>query len=243
MLLRSLPVSEPTEPPVNDQTDDWRTEQDSMGEVKVPASALWGAQTQRAINNFPRYAPMPPRFIHAVALVKTCAARVNAELGLLAEDQAAAIIDAAGKIRSGVLDHQFPVDRLQTGSGTSTNMNVNEVISRLAADTGVTVHPNDHVNMGQSSNDTIPTAVLLSSVIALGDSLLPAMSAMERALDERAGELASVVKPGRTHLMDAMPVTFGQVLGGWREQLRFAADTLHQARDACLAIPQGGIDD
>ncbi|MDF1822591.1 MAG: class II fumarate hydratase [Alcanivoracaceae bacterium] len=230
-------MSDPTD---KNQAGAWRIETDSMGEVQVPADACWGAQTQRAVNNFPHYAPMPVAFIHAVARIKACAAAVNLDLGLLDAATADAIVSAATRIIDGDLDHQFPVDRLQTGSGTSTNMNVNEVISHLAADAGVTVHPNDHVNLGQSSNDTIPTAVLLSSVTAMSDSLLPAMAAMDEALSARMKELDTVVKPGRTHLMDAMPVTFGQVLAGWREQLRFATATLCQARDACLEIPQGG---
>lgn len=229
-----------SDPTGQEQAASWRIETDSMGEVKVPASALWGAQTQRAVNNFPRYAPMPTAFIHAVARIKACAAAVNLDLGLLDSEKADAIVRGATQIINGELDDQFPVDRLQTGSGTSTNMNVNEVISQLAADAGVDLHPNDHVNLGQSSNDTIPTAVLLASVLAVVETLLPALEAMDQALSDRAGELEEVVKPGRTHLMDAMPVTFGQVLAGWREQLRFATVTLLQARDACLEIPQGG---
>ncbi|MBZ2188964.1 class II fumarate hydratase [Alcanivorax sp. JB21] len=217
-----------------------RTEKDSMGEMTLPAHALWGAQTQRAVENFPVFGPLPASFIHAVTQIKWCAAEANRELGLLDEPRAAAIRAAADQVLNGDHDDQFPVDIFQTGSGTSTNMNVNEVLSHLCEREGTPVHPNDHVNLGQSSNDTIPTAIHLSATMALTGELLPAISELDDTLARRAEELDQVVKTGRTHLMDAMPVTFGQELGGWRAQLAFAGETLRQARDGLLLIPQGG---
>ncbi|WP_111657827.1 class II fumarate hydratase [Isoalcanivorax indicus] len=217
-----------------------RVERDSMGEMTLPESALWGAQTQRAVENFPVHGPLPPGFIHAVAWIKASAAAANRQLGLLDPERADAIIGAARGIIAGEHDNQFPVDIFQTGSGTSTNMNVNEVISHLCAQQGAAVHPNDHVNLGQSSNDTIPTAIHLSAVQAVTGQLLPALQHLDAALAARQKELDQVVKTGRTHLMDAMPVTLGQEIGGWRSQLAFAVQGLRQARDGLLAIPQGG---
>ena len=217
-----------------------RTETDSLGDIKVPADALWGAQTQRALENFPAIAPMPGGFIRTVALIKACAALVNHDLGLLDEARATAIETAANRLIKGEFADQFPVDRYQTGSGTSTNMNVNEVIAHLASTSELLVHPNDHVNLGQSSNDTIPSAIHISVVMDVYGRLLPVLEALDRTLARRAEELADVVKPGRTHLMDAMPVTFGQVLGGWRDQLEFARSRLVQAAEACQELPQGG---
>ncbi|MCH8542248.1 MAG: class II fumarate hydratase [Alcanivorax sp.] len=217
-----------------------RIERDSMGEVTLPASALWGAQTQRAVENFPVYGPLPASFIHAVARIKASAAVANRQLGLLDDARADAIILAARAIVAGEHDQQFPVDIFQTGSGTSTNMNVNEVISHLCAQAGAEVHPNDHVNLGQSSNDTIPTAIHLSAVQAVTEQLLPALQHLDAQLAVRATELGQVVKTGRTHLMDAMPVTMGQEIGAWRSQLAFTMQGLRQARDGLLAIPQGG---
>jgi fumarate hydratase, class II len=219
---------------------DYRTERDSLGEVQVPSSALWGAQTQRAINNFTISRPLPARFIQAVALIKAAAAAVNHQLGLLPEDKSLAIIAAAQRIAAGEFADQFPVDVFQTGSGTSTNMNVNEVIARLCVDASVPVSANDDVNLGQSSNDTIPTAMHLSAVLALHEQLLPALGTLADSLRARAAELADQVKPGRTHLMDAMPITFAQQLGGWQSQLDHATSGLHQAAQGLLAIPQGG---
>ena len=217
-----------------------RTETDSLGDIEVPAQAHWGAQTQRALENFPSIAPMPGGFVRTVALIKACAARVNGELELLDQPRVEAIEAAAMRIIKGELADQFPVDRYQTGSGTSTNMNVNEVIARLASSDDLTVHPNDHVNLGQSSNDTIPSAIHISVVMDVYGRLLPVLEQLDRELARRAEELADVVKPGRTHLMDAMPVTFGQVLGGWRDQIEFARARLVQAAEACQELPQGG---
>jgi fumarate hydratase class II len=220
---------------------EYRTEKDSLGEVQVPAKARWGAQTQRAVDNFPVSGqPMPAAFIHAVARVKRCAARVNADLGWLPEDKRAAIVGACNAIVSGEHDHDFPVDVFQTGSGTSTNMNVNEVVAHICADAGVEVHANDDVNMGQSSNDTIPTAIHISGVLAVSERLLPAVEALINAIGRRARSLREVVKTGRTHLMDAMPITLEQELDTWVLQLQQAGVQLEHARSALLEIPQGG---
>ena len=191
--------------------NDTRTEHDSMGELEVPADALYGAQTQRAVNNFPVSGqPMPVAFIHAIARIKAAAAKVNAELGLLDGPRADAIQQAAEAIIAGKHDDQFPIDVYQTGSGTSSNMNVNEVISHLASREGLVVGPNDHVNMGQSSNDVIPTAIHVSASMAVKDALMPALAHLQATIDARAAELDGVVKTGRTHLMDAMPVRISQ---------------------------------
>lgn len=217
-----------------------RTEKDSLGAVEIPADALWGAQTQRAVDNFHIDRPLPNTFIRAIAAIKCHAARANAELGLLDERKAAAIITAASAIMEGAHAEQFPVDIFQTGSGTSSNMNVNEVIAHLCAEAGVSVHPNDDVNLGQSSNDTIPSAIHISAVLALDTEFMPSLRTLRTQLQRRADELDTVVKPGRTHLMDAMPVTFGQVLRGWDAQLALAEKQLHQAANDLLALPQGG---
>jgi fumarate hydratase, class II len=218
----------------------YRLEKDSLGDVQVPVNALWGAQTQRAIDNFTVSRPLPNDFIRAVALIKGCAARAHQELGLLDQPKASAIHAAAHRIAQGEFPDQFPVDVFQTGSGTSTNMNVNEVIARLCAEAGEPVNPNDHVNLGQSSNDTIPTAIHLSSVLALSATLLPALNRLTQAIAIRAEELKDIVKPGRTHLMDAMPITFGQQLNGWQVQLEHAEGKLLGALHGLLRIPQGG---
>ncbi len=218
-----------------------RTEKDSLGEVQVPEAALWGAQTQRAIDNFPVSGqPMPPAFIDAVVRIKRAAAQANASLHLLSDDQCGAIVSACDTLLRGEHRDQFPVDRYQTGSGTSTNMNVNEVIARLAANKGTPIDPNDHVNMSQSSNDVIPTAIHVSAIEQVNRKLLPALTHLQGVLYEREAELSEQVKTGRTHLMDAMPVTLGQELGTWREQLIAAEKRLHQACDDLLAVPQGG---
>ena len=218
-----------------------RIEKDSLGEVEVPESALWGAQTQRAIDNFPVSGqPMPPAFIDAVVRIKRAAALANASLHLLDDDQCQAIVGACDTLLRGAHRDQFPVDRYQTGSGTSTNMNVNEVIARLAGDGDNTINPNDHVNMSQSSNDVIPTAIHVSAVEQVHRQLLPALTHLQGVLYEREAEFSDQVKTGRTHLMDAMPVTLGQELGTWREQLKAAEHRLHQACDDLLAVPQGG---
>ncbi|ROQ20089.1 fumarase class II [Marinimicrobium koreense] len=220
----------------------YRTEQDSMGEVQVPVSARYGAQTQRAINNFHiSGTPLPSAFIHAVAQIKKAAAQANTALGLLEHPIAEAIISAADEVIKGHHDDQFPVDVFQTGSGTSTNMNVNEVIAHLASErSGKAVGANDHVNMSQSSNDVIPTAIHLSGALALNNHLLPELKFLHTTLLDRAHELDQVVKTGRTHLMDAMPVTFGQVLRGWASQIESSEQRLHQSLDQLCALPQGG---
>ena len=220
----------------------YRIEHDSLGEVRVAKEALWGAQTQRAVDNFPIHGAMPAAFIAALAQVKWCAAQANAELGLLDEARRAAIQQAADEIIAGHYADAFPVDVFQTGSGTSSNMNVNEVISHLCQQQpdAPAVHPNDHVNLGQSSNDTVPTAIYLSAVLEVGSKLLPALNHLDATLAARAAELDEVVKTGRTHLMDAMPVTLGQELESWRAQLGFVVARLRDARDGLLEIPQGG---
>jgi len=218
-----------------------RTERDTMGELQVPAEALWGAQTQRAVNNFPISGiTMPVPLIRALGLIKAAAASVNYDLGLLDEKIAEAIITAAGKVSGGEVDSQFPVDIFQTGSGTSSNMNANEVIAQLAAQQGVSIHPNDHVNMGQSSNDVIPTAIQVSACLEARESLLPALQHLKTVLLARADELKDVVKTGRTHLMDAMPVTFGQELGCWAQQIQSNIDRIESALDRMNQLPQGG---
>ncbi|WP_341938809.1 class II fumarate hydratase [Marinimicrobium sp. C2-29] len=221
---------------------DYRTETDSMGEIQVPAEALYGAQTQRAIDNFALSGtPLPGRFIQAVAQIKKAAAQTNQSLGLLEEVPANAIVAACDAIIAGRHADQFPVDVFQTGSGTSTNMNVNEVVAHLASEScGQTVGANDHVNMSQSSNDVIPTAIHLSTALAFNTQLLPALRHLRTTLETRAGELDQVVKTGRTHLMDAMPVTLGQSLRGWANQIESNEQRLHQALDQLCALAQGG---
>ncbi len=221
--------------------DETRTEQDTMGELQVPAEALWGAQTQRAVNNFPISGiPIPPALIRALGVIKSAAAGVNHDLGLLDEQRAQAIRAAAGKVAAGEYNDQFPIDIFQTGSGTSSNMNANEVIARLTARQGVEVHPNDHVNMGQSSNDVIPTAIQVSACLETSEALLPALRHLQAVLDDRARELKDVVKTGRTHLMDAMPVTFGQELGCWSQQVQSNIDRIQSALERLKLLPQGG---
>ncbi|MFB3124123.1 MAG: class II fumarate hydratase [Woeseiaceae bacterium] len=220
----------------------FRTERDSMGELKVPADALWGAQTQRAVENFPISGlAMPRQFIAALGLVKWAAAGANSELGLLTKDKTVAIQAAALQVAEGSHDEHFPIDVFQTGSGTSSNMNANEVIARLATEgLGSEVHPNDDVNMCQSSNDVIPTCVHLSAAIGIHDQLLPALRDLARTLQEKSEECSSVVKTGRTHLMDAMPVTLGQELDGWRAQVEHGIDRLNDAMARLCALAQGG---
>lgn len=219
-----------------------RIEKDSMGELEVPGDALWAAQTQRAVNNFPISGlTMPRRFIEALGLVKWAAAGANAELGLLTSDTAIAIQRAALAVAGGEHDRQFPIDVFQTGSGTSSNMNANEVIARLAADAlGKDVHPNDHVNMSQSSNDVIPTCVHLSAALAINESLLPALAALGETLESKAAEVRDKVKTGRTHLMDAMPVTLGQELDGWRAQIGNGTVRVRDTMKRLTALAQGG---
>ena len=187
----------------------YRTETDSLGDVQVPAKVLYGIQTQRAIKNFPVSGlTMPLAFISALGLIKKIAARVNQQLGLLDVDRASAIVEAAAEVQSGKRDDQFPVDVFQTGSGTSSNMNANEVIAMLAGKAcGLDIHPNDHVNLGQSSNDVIPTAIHVSATLQLTSHLLPALTHLQRVIEQRAEELPEYLITGRTHLMDAMPLS------------------------------------
>ncbi len=201
--------------------EQFRMEKDSLGELRVPADALYGAQTQRAVENFTISGqPMPPAFLRALGLIKSACAAVNAELGLLQPEIGEAIQVVADEIAAGRHLEQFPVDRFQTGSGTSTNMNANEVIAHLAAErSGLDIHPNDHVNCGQSSNDVIPATIHVSACLQIENALLPALTALETTIGKRAGELAGVVKTGRTHLMDAMPLRLDQELGAWSTQI------------------------
>ena len=220
----------------------FRIERDSMGELKVPQDALWGAQTQRAVDNFPISGlAMPRAFIRAVALIKAAAARANVALGLMEADVAAAIVAAAAQVADGSFDAHFPIDVFQTGSGTSTNMNANEVISHLATkQLGKAVHPNDHVNMGQSSNDVIPTAIHVSAALLLREQLKPALEHLIATLAAKESQIGAIVKTGRTHLMDAMPVTFGQELSGWRTQVQKGLARLAATEPHLLQLAQGG---
>jgi fumarate hydratase class II len=220
----------------------YRVEHDSMGALDVPRAALWGAQTQRAILNFPPSGlRMPRAFIRALGLIKWAAAAANAELGELPSGLAAAIQAAALEVAQGGHDDQFPIDVFQTGSGTSSNMNANEVIATLASRRSQQpVHPNDHVNMSQSSNDVVPTAIHIAAALQLEQILLPALRHLAAVIARRAQELAGVVKTGRTHLMDAMPITLGQELGGWRAQIDADCARLASVAPRLLALAQGG---
>jgi len=223
-------------------TAGYRTEHDSMGELEVPEEALWGAQTQRAIQNFPVSGiPLPREFIRALGLIKEAAATANLDLGLLAEDKAAAIIAASRAVAAGGLDAHFPVDVFQTGSGTSSNMNANEVIARLGSEDGlVRLHPNDDVNMGQSSNDVIPATIQVGAAILAHAKLIPSLLHLAETLDIKSEELETVVKTGRTHLMDAMPVTFGQELACWSAQIRTGIKRIKSALKRLRRLPLGG---
>ncbi|MGE0581759.1 MAG: class II fumarate hydratase [Steroidobacteraceae bacterium] len=223
-------------------TASFRTEHDSMGELQVPLEALWGAQTQRAVQNFPVSGlTMPREFLRAVGLVKSAAATANAQLGLLPENVARAIEAAAAEVAAGRHDAQFPIDVFQTGSGTSTNMNANEVIAHLASRaSGLKVHPNDHVNMSQSSNDVIPTAIHVSAALSVSESLAPALAHLAKVIAAKEREVGAIVKTGRTHLMDAMPVTLGQELSGWRAQVENGRARLAAVAPRLHALAQGG---
>jgi fumarate hydratase, class II len=223
-------------------TTEVRIEHDSMGALEVPVDALWGAQTQRAIQNFPPSGlKMPRTFIRALGLIKHAAAGANSELGDLPEPMALAVQAAALDVAEGRYDDQFPVDVFQTGSGTSSNMNANEVIATLATRSlGAPVHPNDHVNMGQSSNDVVPTAIHVAAALMLVQHLLPALKRLSDVLESRAGELRDVVKTGRTHLMDAMPLTMAQELTGWRAQIDKNTLRLQSVMPRVLQLAQGG---
>ncbi len=219
-------------------SDKYRIEKDSMGELHVPENALYGAQTQRAVNNFPISGlTMPREFIKALGLLKASCALANQELGLLDQKIATAIVDAARRVSHGELDEHFPVDVFQTGSGTSSNMNTNEVIAHIAT---VEVHPNDHVNMGQSSNDIIPTAIHVSACLAIHEELLPALSHLSSCLRNKASQVDGYVKTGRTHLMDAMPVTLGQELNGWATQIENGQVRIKNALNFLHQLAQGG---
>ncbi len=219
-----------------------RVEHDSMGALDVPKSALWGAQTQRAVQNFPATGLCMPRtFIRALGLIKHAAAGANAEIGDLPRDLAAAIQTAALEVATGRHDDHFPVDVFQTGSGTSSNMNANEVIATLATRSlSRAVHPNDHVNMSQSSNDVVPTAIHVAASLLLQEQLLPALERLRTVLGQRAAEFGDVVKTGRTHLMDAMPITLAQELNGWQAQIDHAAARLRSVLPRLYALAQGG---
>ena len=221
---------------------DFRVERDSMGELQVPASALWGAQTQRAVNNFPISGlRMPAAFVRALALIKWAAARTNRNLGLLPEAVAGAIEASALEVANGMHADQFPIDVFQTGSGTSSNMNANEVIARLATRAlGSPVHANDHVNMSQSSNDSVPSAIHIAAAIELRDKLVPALEHLAATIEAKAGEVAGIVKTGRTHLMDAMPVRLDQELGGWAAQVRADIRRLQAVMPRLTGLAQGG---
>lgn len=221
---------------------DFRSEYDSLGEVQVPVQALYGAQTQRAVDNFHFSGmPLPAGFIRALGLIKAAAAQANAELGLLEPAMAAGIVAAASAIAQGEHREQFPVDVFQTGSGTSTNMNANEVIATLASrQLGQVIHPNDHVNCSQSSNDVIPTAIHVSAELALADSLVPALHRLADAIAARETSLVDCIKTGRTHLMDAMPVSLAQELSGWRAQLLQAGARIDSCRGQLRQLAQGG---
>ena len=206
---------------MTDKDVEYRIEHDTMGEVRVPKNALWRAQTQRAVENFPiSFRPLERTQIRALGLLKGACAQVNKDLGLLDAEKADAIIAAAAEIADGQHDDQFPIDVFQTGSGTSSNMNTNEVIASICAANGVTVHPNDHVNMSQSSNDTFPTATHIAATEAAVRHLIPAMETLHESLTAKAGQWHTAVKSGRTHLMDAVPVTLGQEFGGYARQIQ-----------------------
>ncbi|MEL7312834.1 MAG: class II fumarate hydratase [Pseudomonadota bacterium] len=220
----------------------FRIEKDSMGELEVPESAHWGAQTQRAINNFQISGrPMPGLFIEALARVKWAAAGANGELGLLPSNTAAAIQQTAIEIAEGAHREHFPIDVFQTGSGTSSNMNANEVIAKLASEaSGVSVHPNDDVNMSQSSNDVIPTSIHVSAALGVTRQLLPALDQLAKTIAEKRESVDDVVKTGRTHLMDAMPVRMSQELGAWESQITNAAARIRDTLPRVLRLAQGG---
>jgi fumarate hydratase class II len=227
--------------------EEYRTEKDSMGEVRVPKIAYYGAQTQRAIENFPVSGiGFPPRFIRALAIVKHAAASVNEGLGLLDPKIADAIRRAAGEVMEGKLDGEFVVDIFQTGSGTSTNMNANEVIANRALELlgqqrgGKEVHPNDHVNMSQSSNDVIPTAIHISALEAIERELLPALKQLQQALTAKAKAFDKIVKIGRTHLADATPIRLGQEFGGYARQIELGAERIREATHGLEELALGG---
>ncbi|PZR62949.1 MAG: aspartate ammonia-lyase [Chloroflexi bacterium] len=235
-----LPVSGDPPPPGGQPA--YRVEHDSMGEVRVPRDAKWGAQTQRAVENFPISGERLPRAqIWALAAIKAAAARVNGEMGALPAEMASAIQVAAGQVADGRWDDEFPIDIFQTGSGTSSNMNMNEVIARLASEAlGTVVHPNDHVNASQSSNDVFPSSIHLAATSGVVRDLIPALELLAETLESKAAEFADVVKSGRTHLMDATPVTLGQEFGGYAAQVRHGVERLNGTLPRLAELPLGG---
>ncbi len=230
----------PTDAPTGDQA--YRIEHDTMGEVRVPRDALWQAQTQRAIENFPiSGAPFEPALTRSLGRIKGVAARVNGELGVLPPEIAAAVAAAAAEVTRGEHDDQFPLDVFQTGSGTSSNMNANEVIASIASQaSGGKIHPNDHVNASQSSNDVFPTAIHLATSAVLVHELVPSLTHLAESLERKADEFAEVVKAGRTHLMDATPVTLGQEFGGYAAQMRYAVERVEASLPRVAELPLGG---
>jgi fumarate hydratase class II len=223
--------------------DEFRVERDPMGEVRVSVTALWRAQTQRAVENFPVSGRgLEPVQIRALARIKSAAAAVNAELGVLDPELAVAIAEAADEVATGAHDDQFPIDTFQTGSGTSSNMNANEVIASLASRRlgGRIVHPNDHVNASQSSNDVFPTSIHLAAAEAVHTDLIPALTELSSALDGKAAEFEGVVKAGRTHLMDATPVTLGQEFHGYAAQVGYGVERLNASLPRLVELPLGG---
>ncbi|HWB13901.1 MAG TPA: class II fumarate hydratase [Pirellulales bacterium] len=236
---------------------DFRVERDSMGEVRVPAQAYYGAQTQRAVENFPISGqPLPKELVHAMGLVKYACGVANRDLGKLTrtgknrlnDQQVQAMLDACGEVAAGKFDDQFPVDVYQTGSGTSSNMNANEVISNRAIEllggdrmqAAKPVHPNDHVNMGQSTNDTFPTAIHVAVAMGIHKRLIPSLERLHAALDEKAREWDKIIKIGRTHLADATPLRLGQEFGGFARQIELSIERARRAEQAVLELPVGG---
>lgn len=225
-----------------DEHGDFRIERDTMGDVRVPQKAKWRAQTQRAVENFPiSGTPIPPQLIQALGLIKACAAQANAELGVLKKPVAAAIAAAADEVAQGKWNSEFPIDVFQTGSGTSSNMNANEVIATLAdAAAGARIHPNDHVNASQSSNDVFPSAIHVAAALGITHDLIPALELLAQTLEDKSMAFAEIVKAGRTHLMDATPVTLGQEFSGYAAQIRHAVDRLQSALPRLCELPLGG---
>ena len=223
------------------EQQEYRIEHDSLGEVQVPADALWRAQTQRAVENFPiSGTPLESSHVRALALIKGAAAKVNGELEVITKEQADAIAAAARRVADGEYDDQFPIDVFQTGSGTSSNMNMNEVIAGVVAADGGDVHPNDHVNASQSSNDIFPTSIHVAATLAVVDQLIPALATLQRSLEGKSEEFAELVKSGRTHLMDATPVMLGQEFGGYAATVRYARERLDGVLPRVRELPLGG---
>lgn len=220
----------------------YRIESDSMGDLQVPINVLYAAQTQRAINNFPISGLiLPMTFIKAIALIKKNAAKINLELGILDIKKTQAIVQAAQQVMDGKHNNQFPIDVFQTGSATSTNMNVNEVLAHLATDiAGISVNANDHVNMGQSSNDVIPTAIHISTALECQNNLLPKLTHLAVSIEKKASSLTDITKIGRTHLMDAMPITMNQELGAWALQIRHGIERIKATLPRIYKLAQGG---